>query len=87
MIDAGDGERAYVSCFRDGEIYVVDGRVGVAVETIITVGRGPFAMAASAARRKLYVTNFLENTIAVIELDPASPRRYQVVLRIGEVEQ
>ena len=26
VMDAGDGERAYVTCFQDGEIYVVDPR-------------------------------------------------------------
>jgi YVTN family beta-propeller protein len=78
-----DGERAFSSCFQDGEIYVIDPRAGAEVEAIVTVGRGPFGVAASSNRAKLYVTNFLDDTIAVVELDPLSPRRFQVVLRIG----
>lgn len=85
VVDVGDGDRAMVSCFRDGEVHVVDPRGGGRLEAQITVGRGPYALVPSAARRKLYVTNFLEDTVAVIELDPTSPRRYQVVLRLGEV--
>lgn len=85
VADAGDGERAYVSCFRDGELYVVDPSGAASVEAVTTVGRGPFGLAVAATRQKLFVTNFLEDTVAVIELDPTSPRRYQVVLRIGEV--
>ncbi len=85
LVDAGDGDRAFVSCFRDGEIYVVDPRGVASVEAIVTVGRGPFGVAVSAARKLLFVSDFLEDTVAVIDIDPASPRRYQVVLRIGEV--
>ena len=84
VFDAGDGERAYVTCFDDGQIYVVNPTGGSSVEAIITVGRGPFSVAVSATRNKLYVSNFLENTVAVVELDPTSPKRYQVVMRLGE---
>ncbi len=84
VVDAGDGERVYVTCFQDGQLYIVDPRGDAHVEDIITVGRGPYAVAASASRRKLYVTNFLEDTIAVVDIAPDSPRRNRVVLRIGE---
>ena len=84
VVDVGDGERAYISCHSDGEVYVMDPSPTPQVDAIVSVGRGPFGVAASATRQKLYVTNFLEDTIAVVELAPDSPRRYQVVLRIGE---
>jgi YVTN family beta-propeller protein len=83
IADVGDGTRAFVTCFTDGEVYVIDPEPDPEVEAIVTVGRGPFGIAVSAARQKLYITNFLEDTIAVIELDPASELRYQVILRIG----
>jgi hypothetical protein len=35
-------------------------------------------------RRRLYVSNFLENTLAVIDLTPGAATRNRVVLRIGE---
>jgi YVTN family beta-propeller protein len=83
VIDTGNGERAYVTCFQDGTIYVVDPRGTSQVEDIITVGRGPFSIAASHARQQLFVSNFLEDTIAVVDVNPASVNRNRVVLRIG----
>jgi len=85
VLDAGDGERAYVTCFQDGQIYVVDPRGQSSVEDIVLVGRGPFTVVGSVAHKKVYVTNFLEDTIAVIDVSPTSPRKNRVVLRIGDV--
>lgn len=82
--DPGDGERAYVTCFQDGQVYVVDPRGQSQVEDIVTVGRGPYAIAASKELKRVFVSNVLEDTIAVIDVDPASPHRNRVVLRIGE---
>src|SRR6185369_11235388 len=42
VVDSGDGERAYVTCFQDGQVYVVDPRGTGRVEDVITVGRGPY---------------------------------------------
>ena len=81
--DAGDGDRAYVTCFDDGEIYVIDPRGIGSVADIIDIGRGPYAIAAAPSRNEIFVTNFLENTVAVIDVSPTSPTRDRVVLRIG----
>ena len=35
---------------------------------IITVGSGPYAIAAAPTRKKIYVTNFLDDTVAVIDV-------------------
>jgi DNA-binding beta-propeller fold protein YncE len=86
VVNFGDpvaGERAYVTCFLDGQIYVVDPTGVSSVEDVIDVGRGPYAVAAAPSRKKIYVTNFLENTIAVIDIAPTSTTRNRVVLRIG----
>ncbi|MBS1123267.1 MAG: hypothetical protein H6Q90_5495 [Deltaproteobacteria bacterium] len=83
VADTGDGERAYVTCFQDGQIYVIDPRGQAMVEDIALVGRGPYSVVAAPNRKKLYVTNFLEDTIAVLDLTPNSPTRNRVVLRIG----
>ena len=80
----GDDERAYVTCFQDGQVYVVDPRGAVSVEDILLVGRGPYAAATARTRNKLLVTNFLEDTVAVIDIAPGSPTRNRVVLRIGK---
>jgi DNA-binding beta-propeller fold protein YncE len=84
---SGDEERAYVTCFQDGQVYVVDPRGDVDVEDIILVGRGPYAAAAAKAANLLLVTNFLEDTIGVIDIAPASKTHNRVVLRIGTVRQ
>jgi DNA-binding beta-propeller fold protein YncE len=84
VMDAGDGDRAYVTCFDDGEIYIVDPRGASSVEDIVQVGRGPYAIAAAPTRKKVYVTNFLEDTVAVVDVSPTSKDHNRVVLRIGE---
>ena len=80
------GERVYVTCFQDGQVYVVDPTGLTHVEDIITVGRGPYAAVAVASdmtHKQLFISNFLEDTIAVIDLSIDSPKRNRVVLRIG----
>ena len=84
VADAGDGERIFVSCFQDGQIYVINPEAGGSTDDIVTVGRGPYTVVAAPSRKRLYVTNFLEDTIAVVDIDPASKTRNRVILRIGE---
>jgi YVTN family beta-propeller protein len=83
VLDSGDGDRAYVTCFQDGQVYVIDPTGLSTVIDIINVGRGPYAIAAAPTRKKIYVTNFLEDTIAVIDVSPTSMLRDHVILRIG----
>jgi YVTN family beta-propeller protein len=85
VMDSGDGERAYVTCFQDGQLYVIDPRGLSLVEDIVTVGRGPYAVATAPSRKKVYVTNCLEDTVAVVDVAPDSIFHNRVVLRIGEV--
>ena len=85
-VDTGDGDRVYVTCFQDGVLDVIDPSGGGALIDQIEVGSGPYAVAASVARKKLYVTNFLDDTVAVIDIAPGSPTRDRVVLRIGTVK-
>jgi DNA-binding beta-propeller fold protein YncE len=86
VLDSGDGERVYVTCFQDGQLYIIDPRGQSSVDDILVVGRGPYAVAAAPTKKKIYVSNFLEDTIAVIDVAPGSPTRNRVVLRIGEVK-
>ena len=83
VADVGDGDRVFTSCFQSGQLYVVDPSGRIEVEAITTVGRGPFGVAVAPGRARLYVANFFENTIAVVDLTPGAPTRYRVVLRIG----
>src|SRR5262249_11261976 len=50
VLGTGDNERAYVTCFTDGEVYIVDPRGQADVEDIISVGRGPYAIAAASLK-------------------------------------
>ena len=83
VVDTGAGERAYVTCYATGELYTIDPRSGGVVEANTLVGRGPIASAAAPSRRLLLVASFLDNAISVVDIDPASPAAYHVVLRIG----
>lgn len=80
VMDAGDGDRAYVSCFNDSQIYVIDPSGLSMLADVIPVGRGPYSVATSAARKKVYVSNFLDNTVGVIDASPTSASRDRVVL-------
>ena len=83
VVDVGDGDRAFITCFQDGELYVVDPRGNSGVADVISVGRGPYEVAAAPSLKKVFVSNFLEGTIAVVDVSPTSVFRDRVVLRIG----
>ncbi|MCP4447654.1 MAG: YncE family protein [Myxococcales bacterium] len=84
--DLGAGEKVYVACFREGQVWVVD-PIGGGVDAIVDVGRGPQAIAISEEKEQLYVTNFLEDTVAVVDLTLASPTENRVVLKLGRTRQ
>jgi len=86
VLDAGRGERVYVSCFRSGQVWAID-PVGRVVEAVINVGRGPNSLIGLVERGQLWVTNFLEDTISVIDIEPGSPFENRFVFRIGKTRQ
>ncbi len=82
VTNSGDGERVYVSCFRDGQVWVIDPE-NARLDAVVNAGRGPNAIVASPSRHHIYVANFLEDTIAVIDTTPGSATEHRVVLRVG----
>lgn len=86
VANAGRGERVYVACFGAGQVWVVD-PAGAVVDAIIDVGRGPHGLVAAPDRARLYVTNHLEDTVAVVDLTPESTTENRVVLRLGRTRQ
>jgi len=80
--DVGRGEKAYVTCFRQGTVWVID-VARLSLDAIINVGRGPDDLVVDEARQLLYVTNFLDDSVAVIDLAPASPTENRAVLSLG----
>jgi hypothetical protein len=82
LADTGKGDRIYVACFRNGQIWSIDPR-GAVVDQIIEVGRGPHAVVVAPERKRLYVSNNLEGTVAVVDLTPEAETENRVVLRLG----
>jgi DNA-binding beta-propeller fold protein YncE len=80
--DSGVGERLFVTCFADGEIYVYDPALPRLVKTF-PVGRGPSGLVFDESRNVAYVVGFGDNNISVIDLAPGSPTEYHVVQHIG----
>lgn len=82
VADFGEGLRIAMPCFTTGQLLVVDpdGQRIVGVED---AGRGPNGIAASPLHKKIYVGNYAEDTIMVIDATPGSIWQNRVVLRIG----
>ena len=85
---------AYVTCWATGQVFVVDLERGNVV-SVIASGNGPHDIIFAPnhpwipdhLRLKAYVTNFAENSISVIDLDPDSPTWHKVVGKIGWPEK
>jgi hypothetical protein len=84
--DGGAGERVYVGCFRAGQVWVVD-PIARRVEAILDVGRGPYGVAAAPSRGLVLVSNFLEDTVSVIDVRADRATQNRVVLRLGRARQ
>jgi len=82
VLPTSDGDRIYTTCFQDGQIYIVDPHGASSVSNIVTVGRGPYAVVSAPTRHKVFISDFLEDTIAVVDASDSSTRD-RVVLRIG----
>lgn len=82
LADTGSGPVAYVACFDAGQVWAIDPGTR-AVKALIAVGRGPHALAVSPDRNRLYVGNFLDSTISVVDITPGAITENHVVLRLG----
>lgn len=76
---------AYVACFSGGQIYVVD-TVRNAVIGQVATGKGPYDLVLDTGNKRAFVTNFLENTVGVIDLDATHVSYLKMVARIGLAE-
>jgi hypothetical protein len=86
VLPARDGrpELVAVACFDAARVELVDPEAGVVVATI-RVPRGPSGLAVldKPGLQRLYAASFHENSVAVIELDPASPDYLSVLATVG----
>ena len=83
--DSGVGERLFVTCFADGEIYVYDPLAAAAGEDVPGRARARSGLVFddTDGRNVAYVVGFGDNNISVIDLAPGSPTEYHVVQHIG----
>jgi hypothetical protein len=63
-----DSVYAFVLCFLTGQLYVID--TALMQAEVRTMGSGPQAIAVDRVRELIYVANFRESTISVIEAVP-----------------
>ncbi len=82
VAELGEGPRVYVSCYPSGQVWVID-PVASSLLAIIDVGRGPNSMVVAPEQQLLYVANFLEDTIAVVDLAPGAATENRLVMRLG----
>lgn len=83
-IDEGDRQGvAYVPCFGSGELWAVDLATQRLVATI-TVGRGPSGVAVDSARHLAFVVDYADDTVTVVDLDPANLTYQHAVLVLGK---
>ena len=85
-----DGEeRAFVTCHRDDQVYVLDMKAGLVTE-VIKVGKGPFGIAAihrpELDRQIIVTANFEDDTLSVIEGNPNSPFHLNVIAHVHNGE-
>lgn len=73
---------AYVVCFAEPVIYVVDTQLAQVVDRIYT-GSGANGLVIDPRNRRAFTPNFVENTVGVIDLDPSHSSYHRMVLRIG----
>ncbi len=71
---ANGGEVAYVPCYSDDTLWAIDVATATPI-AVIKVGAGPYHVSTlfSDTLKRAYVTNFLDHTISIIDIDPASP--------------
>lgn len=90
FLDAGRRvTRAYVACFTAGQLMVIDADLGTVI-AVTNIGQGPFDLAFNfgpgmpePSRRRAYVSNYVDTTISVVDLEPGSLTENRVIATIG----
>ncbi len=75
-------ERVYISCFDDGQVWVIDPD-NRRIERIIEAGVGMHALAVAPERRRLFAADYSDDTVAVIDITPGGDNENRLVLRLG----
>lgn len=80
--DMGAGLRAWIPCFNLGQVWVVDVE-HARLEAVIEAGRGPNAIVVDTPRQRIYVANYAEDTISIIDAQPGSRTEHAELVRLG----
>jgi DNA-binding beta-propeller fold protein YncE len=76
----------YATCYNADRIYVIDPFLRAKVDTIAT-GDGPHIMVMDGGRKFGYIVNFIESTVSVVDLDPASATFNDIRATLGKPKQ
>ena len=72
-------QRVFIVCFDSRRIYIYDPARHV-IDSIVTTGRGPFALAIDEQRGLGYVAHFTDSYLGVISLDQRFPKNYAAIV-------
>src|SRR5207248_267331 len=78
--------RLYVVCFTSGQMLIVDPDLAIVID-VVTIGQGANAIAfrpepTGNPPRRAYVSNYVEQTISVLDLERGSSTENRVIARI-----
>jgi hypothetical protein len=82
IYDDGSNEYGVVTCYRSGEVFIVD-LAALTVVGLSRAGIGPDALAVDVAREVVYVANSLDGTVSILDMSRTSPARFTEIGRIG----
>lgn len=86
LADFGEGLVAYTPCFETGRVQASHiARLERITDT--DAGKGPSAIVGAPGRKRVYVANYGEDIVSVIDARPGSPTQHQVVLRAGKLRE
>ena len=72
-------QRVFIVCFDSRRIYLYD-PVRHVIDSIVSTGRGPFALAIDESRGLGYVAHFTDSYLGVISLDQRFPKNYAAIV-------
>lgn len=80
--DGTASEYGIVTCYRSGEVFIVD-LASLKVVGVSRAGIGPDAVAVDVGREVVYIANTLDATVSVLDMSPSRPTRFTEIARIG----
>ena len=84
VAQVGGRRLGWLPCFGTGQVQIIDlDRMTLLATT--DAGRGPHGVVAAASRKRVFVSNYAEDTIAVLDAEDGTPTQHRVVLHLGRL--